>query len=218
MTNSILTPDIATANTDAISLVAGALAAVIASIGLTPIETCRIRTVAEPETYRDKGLLGTVRAVNDEDSSALYSGFPSLCTRQVIFGSVKFLAFERSSEAIFYLFPELRDSTLTSLEVSLIAGAFSGALSSFVSQPFDSVLTYIAKNSTGKTMGVLEGCLTMIDNDGVASLYRGLGSRSLWAALIISGQFFLYDIFRSLFGVSPDDLTQVFRLEILDSV
>ena len=69
-----------------ISLVAGAIAAVVASIGLTPIEAARIRTVAEPNIYRELGLIGTLKRIANEDSSlqwkSLYAGFPSLVTRQ----------------------------------------------------------------------------------------------------------------------------------------
>ena len=68
-------------------------------------------------------------------------------TRQVIFGSVKFLAFERACDAIFGVWPILHDATWTSLAVSLVAGGFSGCLSSVVSQPADSVLTHVAQNN-----------------------------------------------------------------------
>ena len=73
-----------------ISLIAGAAAAVVASIGLTPIEAARIRTVAEPSVYRDLGLVGTLQSMAGEDErlgwKTLYAGFPSLVTRQVLFG------------------------------------------------------------------------------------------------------------------------------------
>ena len=166
--------------------IAGALAAVIASLGLTPLEAARIRVVADPERYRSLGLSGTLGIIANEDPNvgwkAVYAGLPSLLTRQVIFGSVKFLAFERACEAIYSVWPFLRDATWTSLTVSLVAGGFSGALSSVVSQPADSVLTYVAQNSGEKgSLGVIEGCRVMIEEEGVGSLFRGLGSRCIWA-------------------------------------
>jgi hypothetical protein len=127
--------------------------------------------------------------------------------------SVKFLAFERACEALFNTFPSLRETVATALGVSLVAGALSGALSSIVSQPADSILTYVAKNKGSDTSAsVLEGGMLMVEKEGIGSLYRGLSSRCLWATLIISGQFFLYDIFRSVLGINAEDLTQVFRL------
>ncbi|KAL7538157.1 hypothetical protein ACHAXR_008321 [Thalassiosira sp. AJA248-18] len=214
--DQLLSPAFATAHVSQVALVAGAMASVIASLGLTPIEACRIRTVAQPDIYREKGLLGTLNVIGSEDTELgwknLYAGLPSLMTRQVIFGSVKFLAFERASEAIFATWPELRDATYTALGVSLVAGGLSGTLSSVVSQPADSVLTYVAKQTAGGNLGIIDGAKKMVQEDGVGSLYRGLGSRSIWAGCIIAGQFLLYDVFRALFGISGDDLNQVFEV------
>jgi solute carrier family 25 phosphate transporter 3 len=224
---TVLTADLAVAHANDIALIAGALAAIVASLGLTPLEAARIRVVTEPARYRALGLIGTLQAIAAEGGSgvsssfeALYKGLPSLMTRQVIFGSIKFLAFERACEAIYMAWPMLRDETLTALTVSLVAGAFSGALSCVVSQPADAVLTYVAQESTddgsgnNKRLGVIEGSRLMIEESGVSSLFRGLGSRSLWAASIISGQFLLYDIFRNYFGVNSEDLSQIFQIDL----
>jgi len=211
-----LSPAFAVANAGGLSLVAGALASVVASLGLTPLEACRIRAVAQPERYQALGLAGTFGVIAGEDPGrgwkTLYAGLPSLMTRQVIFGSVKFLAFEQASESIFGVWPELRGTTATALGVSLAAGAISGALSSVVSQPADSVLTYVSKQSADGGGGLLDGARTMVREEGAASLFRGLGSRSIWAGCIIGGQFLLYDVFRSFFGISGEDLNQVLEV------
>lgn len=204
----------AAAHMTEIGLLAGALASVVASLGLTPLEAARIRVVADPNSYRSKGLIGTIQLIASENTvkgwKTLYDGLPSLMARQVIFGSVKFLAFERACSFIFDQAPILRETVWTSLCVSLVAGAFSGALSSIVSQPADSVLTYVAQNNAGGRLGVLEGSQVMIQKEGMGSLFRGLGSRCVWASSIIAGQFLLYDVFRTWFGVSATDLTQVY--------
>ena len=219
LTTVVLAPEMATAHADWIALVAGALAAVVASLGLTPLEAARIRAVAEPAVYQPLGLSGTLALIAKEDPlagwKALYAGLPSLLTRQVIFGSVKFLAFERACEFIFGVAPFLRDATWTALGVSLIAGGFSGTLSSVVSQPADSVLTFVAKNSDGEgrsNLGVLEGSRIMVEQEGLGSLFRGLGSRCVWAGSIIAGQFLLYDVFRTYFHITQEDLSQVFHI------
>lgn len=187
---SLLPLDFSVLHSNDIALIAGALSAVIASLGLTPLEAARIRVVADPDRYKSKGLLGTLNIIASEDGSpgwrALYAGLPALMTRQVIFGSIKFLAFERASEAIFLHWPSLRDLTWTTLGVSLVAGAFSGALSCFVSQPADAVLTFVAQRSDSKgNINLIEGCQQMVEESGIGSLFRGLGSRSLWAAAIM---------------------------------
>jgi hypothetical protein len=149
----------------------------------------------------------------------LYAGFSSLVLRQVMFGSIKFLAFERACETIFSVWPNLGDLTWTSLAVSLVAGGISGTISSVVSQPADSVLTYVAKNSKadGGNLNLLEATQAMVAEDGIGSLFRGIGSRCVWAGSIIAGQFLLYDVFREFFRVSSDDLSEVVRVLIPDS-
>lgn len=212
----VLSSAYAVAYSNDVALVAGALASVIASIGLTPTEACRIRTVAQPEKYRNMGLLGTLSVIVNENPELgwknLYAGLPSLMTRQVIFGSVKFITFERASDIIFTQWPELRIHTCSALGVSLVAGGIAGVLSSIVSQPADSVLTFVAKRSSISRLGILDGAAMMVQEEGLGSLFRGLGSRSIWAGCIIAGQFLLYDVFRAYFGISGDDLTQVFEL------
>ena len=116
----------------------------------------------------------------------------------------------------FGVWPILHDATWTSLTVSLVAGGFSGCLSSVVSQPADSVLTHVAQNNNngGGGGGLIEGCQQMVQQDGVGSLFRSLGSRCVWAGSIIAGHFLLYDVFRSFFGVSGDDLSQIYQVAI----
>jgi len=216
-TQTVFPPEFSMVHVNDIALAAGACAAVIASLGLTPLEAARIRVVAEPDTYRGIGLTGTLATIAQEDEElgwkGLYAGLPSLLTRQVIFGSIKFLAFERASEAIFAAAPSLRDATWTALCVSLVAGGMSGAISSIVSQPADSVLTYVAQNNRGSSsMCIIEGCKVMVEEGGVGSLFRGLSSRCVWAAAIIAGQFLLYDVFRTVFRVSSEDLSQVYHV------
>jgi solute carrier family 25 phosphate transporter 3 len=216
ITQQILPIDFVAANSDGIALVAGALASVVAGVGLTPLEAARIRVVAEPDTYRALGVAGTLRAIATEDPHtgwrSLYAGLPSLLTRQVMFGGVKFLGYERASGFIFSIWPVLREETWTSLSVSLVAGAFAGALSSIVSQPADSVLTKVAQDSKAASRGLLGAGIDMLQSEGIGSLYRGVGSRCIWATCIISGQFLLYDVFRTCSGVSPDNLSQVYQL------
>jgi len=206
-----------------IALLAGAMSAVLASLGLTPLEACRIRAVAEPQTYAPLGVTGTAAVIASENPALglgnLYAGFPSLLTRQVVFGSMKFLAFEKAFDAINLIAPSdwSAAGSAGSLTISLLAGGFAGCISSIVSQPADCVLTYVARNSSeGKALGVIDGCKIMVAEGGVGTLYRGLGSRCVWAGSIIAGQFLLYDVFRAMFGVDSESLKQVFQI-VIDS-
>eukprot|EP00977_Amphora_coffeiformis_P000083 scaffold19_cov169-Amphora_coffeaeformis.AAC.8 len=208
-----------TLNPDAIALLAGAVAAVVASLGLTPLEAARIRAVANPRKYAKLGVVGTLQILVDEQ--VLYAGLPSLLTRQVVFGSIKFLAFERFAVALTSTWPDALGSPDVSWLVSLLAGGLSGFVSAAVSQPADSLLTYVsAQKRSSKTSGqsntlnLWQGLQQLWMEEGPGALWRGLGSRSIWAGSIIAGQFFLYDIFRTAGGVSSADLTQVWDYQI----
>lgn len=216
ISDSLLDQSVAVSQENTVAFVAGALAAVIASIGLTPMEACRIRAVADPKTFRSLGLLGTAQYISNENPAlqwrTLFSGFNSLLTRQVIFGSVKFLAFERSCDLIYSYLPTLMDGDTNRLLVTLLSGAFAGTLSCIVSQPADSVLTYVARK--GESIDVIQGCRMMIQEDGIGSLFRGLQSRCIWAGCIIAGQFLLFDLFRIMFRVDGERLSETFQLVI----
>lgn len=86
---TVLPPEVSMVHVNDVALLAGACAAVVASLGLTPLEAARIRVVAEPERYRPLGLTGTLAVIAEEDADlgwkGLYAGLPSLLTRQVRF-------------------------------------------------------------------------------------------------------------------------------------
>ena len=215
----LLASDVVTStiNPDAIALLAGAMAAVVASLGLTPLEAARIRAVANPRKYSAPGVVGTLQVLADEQ--VLYAGLPSLLTRQVVFGSIKFLAFERFAAALTSAWPDTLGSPDASWLVSLSAGALAGAVSATVSQPADSLLTYVSAQKRNGTMSAWQGLQEMWTTEGgPGSLFRGLGSRCVWAGSIIAGQFFLYDIFRTAAGVSTADLTQVWNYQIMNNL
>lgn len=65
-------------------ILAGALATIIACLGVCPAEAVRIRMVARQEPFT-----ATLTRVAEEDGlSSLYDGFPPLLVRQVLFGMV----------------------------------------------------------------------------------------------------------------------------------
>merc|ERR1712217_831918 len=97
------------------------------------------------------------------------------------------------------LFPELTEQVETQLLVSLLSGAVAGVVSSIVSQPADTVLSKL--NQEGGRRSFMDVAGEIYTTLGPSGFFLGLGSRCLWAGCIISGQFFLYDVCKSLLGV-----------------
>ena len=209
-----------------ISLLSGSLAAVIASFGLTPIEAARIRTVAEPNTYREIGLAGTLAKISAEGKgrrfggwTKLYDGLPPLMLRQILFGTVKFFAFDLIRD---FSFSALSEAGILEagggqeglkLLLTFASGGAAGVLSSVVSQPADSILTYISRlKGSGSDKVDLNDPISIVkgflEESGAAGLFNGLGSRCIWSGSIIGGQFFLYEIFRNALSVGTSDLVE----------
>ena len=136
---------------------------------------------------------------------ALWDGSDVLLVRQVLFGAVKFLVFESCGEAIFDLLPAIRDQAGGPLAVSAVSGLVAGVLSSFVSQPADTVLSRMNEDKEGSFLATGQA---VVAEQGIPGLWTGFGPRCVWAGSIISGQFLLYDIFRDILGVTPADLTE----------
>lgn len=180
-------------------LLAGASATVIACFGVCPAEACRIRMVADP-SLSGRGLSEVYSAMVAQDGiGVLYDGLSTILVRQVLFGMMKFLVFDYFADFVFDLFPILAESIMTQLLVSLFSGAVAGVAASIVSQPADTVLSRM--NREGGRKSFLEVGGDIFRDSGFQGFFLGLGSRCVWAGCIISGQFFLYDICKSLLGV-----------------
>ncbi|CAJ1341027.1 unnamed protein product [Effrenium voratum] len=191
-------------------VLAGATATVFACFGVCPAEACRIRMVANPELDQ-QGLLKVVQLISERDGlGILYDGLSTLLVRQVLFGMMKFLVFDYFADFVFDLQPVLAERMETQLLVSLFSGAVAGVVSSIVSQPADTVLTRM--NQKEGRANFLDTAKEIFESEGVGGFFAGLGSRSVWAACIISGQFFLYDVCKSFLGVK--DLRMFLNVQV----
>lgn len=180
-------------------LLAGGMATVIACIGVCPAEAARIRMVSDP-AFRGQGLLESVNTIMTQDGFGyFYDGLSTILVRQVLFGMMKFLVFDYCADYIFDIFPVLTEQVWTQLLVSLVSGAIAGVVSSVVSQPADTVLSRM--NSEGGRTTFQSMATRVYEDEGLAGFYTGLGSRCIWAGCIISGQFFLYDVCKSLLHI-----------------
>lgn len=196
---ALASPAIADAFRAPLVLLAGAAATVFACFGVCPAEACRIRMVADGN-FRGLGLFDAARTMAAQDGvGVFYDGLSTILVRQVLFGMMKFLVFDYFADFLLDLFPVLAQSVESQLAVSLFSGAVAGLVSSVVSQPADTVLTRM--NQQDGRSGFLEIGKEIFQEQGFGGFFAGLGSRAVWAACIISGQFFLYDVCKSFLGV-----------------
>ncbi|GMH65532.1 hypothetical protein TrRE_jg13547 [Triparma retinervis] len=186
------------------SLLAGSAAAVVACVGLAPMEVIRIRTVAEPWVYKDLSLPEKASLIGG--LGPLYKGFAPLLVRQVCFGTVKFAAFD-------YLLASILESEALGWterggwEASLIAGVGAGLIGAVVSQPADAVLTWLAGRDCRSTT-ILAAARELVSRRGWGSLGEGGGERLAWAGFIIGAQFAAYDAARGAMGAGEEGIRQ----------
>ena len=81
----------------------------------------------------------------------------------------------------------------------------AGTASSLVSQPADAVLSRV--NARGGQYPVVQAFSDILEEESFAGFYRGALARCAWSGLVISGQFAIYDVLKSLFAVAGPDLT-----------
>ncbi|KAJ1630746.1 mitochondrial carrier domain-containing protein, partial [Pavlovales sp. CCMP2436] len=198
-----------------IVIFSGASATVLACIGVCPMEAARIRAVAQPDYA--PGLPAMLRRIAAEDGvMSLYKGLGPIVLRQVIFGMVKFYTFDAGTDALFAAAPSLKATVGSQLLVSLLAGLAAGVASACVSQPADAILSEINRQGGKGGVGAAAASLWQAGGNTPARFFNGLLSRCVWSGSIISGQFFLYDIAKAVFGIASDDLLLFLDVQFKD--
>ena len=173
-----------------------------------------------------------LRRLKPRDVLPLWSGFAPILSRELPFAIAKFLTFDLIAKTVVvFLNSQASEGALPvqigvgpiGLAVSAGAGAIAGIAGAFVSHPADLILT---KTSASKRKGDeiadvspasddkgpqwVEVVKDLMSQDGgLANLFVGLSSRSVFFFLVIGLQFFLYDYVKNLFQVGSDDLNLV---------
>eukprot|EP00968_Pinguiococcus_pyrenoidosus_P021467 scaffold2797_cov234-Pinguiococcus_pyrenoidosus.AAC.6 len=196
------------------------------SIFLTPLEAVRIavqtkdmdallrRDVPEhshAERSQAPDLFAAIQEISQRDPDrgalAFMDGFETMLLRELPFVVGKFLAYEAITSLAYLATPGAREDVVLSLVVSVGAGVVAGVFGSFLSNPADYILTIQQGSENQGSLKAL--ALDVLEKDGPQAFLRGLGVRSVYFGLLISVQFFLYDLFKVAFGVSPNDMKLV---------
>lgn len=138
----------------------------------------------------------------------LYDGLEPLLFREVPFIMTKFLVFDAARSFLFSLFPAAKEAANASLLVSFLSGIAAGVAGAFTGCPADAVLTRVNVQPEETDWRAMVKVM-LAEPGGWRNLFAGVDIRVVFFALLIGIQFFLYDFFKQLFGVAPDDLTLV---------
>jgi solute carrier family 25 (mitochondrial phosphate transporter), member 3 len=140
----------------------------------------------------------------EEGAGSLFSAVPPFVLKEIPFGVSKFFVFTLTTRFLFQTFPAAQEDIQLSLAVSLVSGMMGGLAAAIVSNPADATISEMKKAKT--KVSALDAAKNLIARGGYANLMRGLPVRMFFYPLIVSMQFFVYDVVRLYLGVGSDDL------------
>lgn len=172
-------------------LAASASAEFIADIGLSPMESAKVKIQTTP------GFANTLREaapkiMREEGLNGFYKSLVPLWMRQIPYTMMKFACFERTVELLYhYVVPKPRAecSKPEQLVVTFAAGYIAGVFCAIVSHPADTVVSKLNQRK-GMTAG------EAVKELGMAGLWKGLGPRIIMIGTLTALQWFIYDAFK----------------------
>jgi len=185
-----------------IYLAGSASAEFFADVALCPMEMVKVKVQTSPHgTWPTKLMPATSKmAANVAETRFPFGSVVPLWSRQIPYTMAKFYFFEKVVEAFYtYVFTAPKDTygKGTQLGVTFASGYTAGVICAIVSHPADSLVSQIGKaENRGKGLG-------QIANEvGLANLAtRGLGTRILMIGTLTGLQWWIYDTFKTVFGM-----------------
>lgn len=138
----------------------------------------------------------------EEGSNGFFKGLSPLWVRQIPYTMMKFVAFERTIEAMYrYVFtkPKNEYSRPTQLSITFLSGYIAGVLCALVSHPADTMVSKL--NSFKGTGSNLDAMKKIYADIGFKGLWTGLGPRILMVGTLTGLQWWIYDSFKSAMGL-----------------
>jgi len=179
-----------------------ASAEVFADIALCPLEMIKVKVQTSPKGEFPTAFFPALSQMVAQKQSTRFpfGSIIPLWSRQIPYTVAKFFFFEKIVQ-IFYthVFTNPKDTygKPTQLGVTFASGYLAGVICAIVSHPADSLVSQLSKaTNKGKSIG-------QIANEvGLANLAtKGLGTRVLMIGTLTGLQCWIYDTFKSAFGL-----------------
>ncbi|KAI9278308.1 mitochondrial carrier domain-containing protein [Phascolomyces articulosus] len=196
----------------------GGMSSCVAAMVVHPLDLTKVRLQTMKGNGKVSMLMTMVKIARNEGFLRLYAGLSASIMRQATYSTVRFGAYEKLKQNM------LTDSQNPSIWQLLICSSTAGALGGIAGNPAD-VLNVRMQNDgqlpphqRRNYKNVIDGFIRMSKEEGVSSLFRGLGPNINRAILMTSSQCVSYDIFKDLLlNYSPlqDGLTLHFTSSVL---
>lgn len=166
------------------NLATGAVARVAAGFVMMPVTVLKVRY--ESDYYAYRSLLGAARdIVRTEGFRGLFAGFGATAVRDAPYAGLYVVFYEQSKRRLAGLIDSSGGAiplSSSSPSINFASGAMAAGLATAITNPFDAVKTRL-QLMPGKYGNMLRATRLMIQEDGVRSLFGGLGLRMARKAL-----------------------------------
>jgi len=183
-------------NRTSIYLGSAAAAEFVADIFLCPLESCRIRSVADP-TYASSLPGVAARLIKEEGVvRGFYSGFGPILFKQIPYTMAKFAVQGRVAEGLYDTMnkkPAECGAVLNTC-VSLGSGVVAGVVAAVISHPADTLLSKVNKAGAGGDGSIMSRMINITTETGIVKLCtQGLGARCVMIGTLTAMQFGIFD-------------------------
>uniref|UniRef100_A0ACD5U7V6 Uncharacterized protein n=1 Tax=Avena sativa TaxID=4498 RepID=A0ACD5U7V6_AVESA len=155
------------------SLVAGAFAGVSSTLCTYPLELIKTRLTIQRGVY-DNFVHAFVKIVREEGPTELYRGLTPSLIGVVPYAATNYFAYDTLKEAYKKIF---KTNEIGNVQTLLI-GSAAGAISSTATFPLEVARKQMQVGAVGGRKvyrSMLHALLTILEDEGVGGLYRGLG-------------------------------------------
>ncbi|KAJ5732691.1 Mitochondrial substrate/solute carrier [Penicillium malachiteum] len=167
------------------NLATGAVARVAAGFVMMPVTVLKVRY--ESDYYAYRSLVGAGRdIVRTEGVRGLFAGFGATAARDAPYAGLYVLIYEQLKRRFASMTTSPNDtipqSGVSSSSIHFVSGAMAAGLATAITNPFDAVKTRL-QLMPAKYGNMLRAVRLMVHEDGMRSLFGGLGLRMTRKAL-----------------------------------
>lgn len=177
-------------------LLCSAMAEVIASFVLCPLEGTKIYMMMNPQTSKE-GLLRCIKTIVKQGGIVgLYAGLPWILLRQVPYTCMKLVGYDTVLQFVQSKLDNL-GGNYSKLSLQMFSGVVAGVLAAIVSQPADVILSQVCSRNPASTQCLSvnspKSFLKLVQSIGFQRSFTGLQQRVVMVAGMTALQFVVFE-------------------------
>lgn len=189
-------------------VLSGLVSGLAASFVLCPMETLRIRLVAEPNYTSGNWIRGGFKILKKEGVHGFTKGMKPMILKQVPYTVTKNVSFDLFTKFFYTTLLASGVATVSNgmkFAIPLVSAAIASVLSSLTSQPGDTILSLAcAHDGDYKTRDIARNIVR--SDRGIAGFFVGTKTRLLHVGIIVTTQLLIYDYVKRLVGIAATGL------------